>query len=292
MTETYTIEQGSKGSVLVARSAWNDKMTEAISKRGIQELEINYAKGFAGKDLSFLEALSGITTLTLIHRTIDDISPIHHLHDLRALVVHTYCKTEIDFKQFPALEQCTLEWRAKAGSIFSCATLKKLFINSYSGKDTEKFARLLNLESLSLANAGVRSLEGLASLKHLTFLGLYNLRKLESLAGIESLGSVDHLEINGCKSVRSIEPVAALKKLKKFHLCDAGLIESLRPLNSLSDLEEVLFYDSTDILDGDLGWLAELPRLKKVAFADRSHYTLNGRELEMRLGMSNNTTTD
>jgi Leucine-rich repeat (LRR) protein len=281
MTETYTIEQGNKGSVLVARSAWNDKMTEAISRRGIHELEINYAKGFVGKDLSFLKELSGIEALTLIHRTIDDISPIHHLHDLRVLVVHTYCKTEIDFNQFPALEQCTLEWRAKASSIFSRTTLKKLFINSYSGKDTEKFARLLNLESLSLANGGVRSLEGLASLKHLTFLGLYNLRKLESLDGIESLDSIEHLEINGCKNVRSIESIAALKNLKKIHLCDDGHIESLRPLIRLNNLEEVLFYDSTNILDGDLSLLTELPRLKNVAFADRPHYTSNIKEFEM-----------
>ncbi len=291
MTETYTIEQGRKGAVLVVRSAWNDKMTEAIGKRGIRELEINYAKGFVGADLSFLQELSGIESLTLIHRTIDDISPIHHLHDLRTLVVHTYCKTEINFDQFPALEDCTLEWRAKAGSIFSRTTLKKLFINSYAGKDTEKFARLVNLESLSLANAGVRSLEGLASLKRLTFLGLYNLRKLDSLAGIESLDSVVHLEVNGCKNIRSIELIAALKNLKRIHLCDDGHIESLRPLASLSGLEEVLFYDSTNILDGNLSLLAELPRLKKVAFANRSHYVPNGEELKKHIGMSDGSPT-
>lgn len=285
MAENYTVEQGRSGQILVVRSAWNDALITLMRQHDIRELELNYAKGFIGKDLSFLERLTDLVVLLLTHRTIDDISAIHHLQQLRVLEVNTYCKSAIDFERFPVLEECSFEWRDRAASVFSSATLRKLFISSYSGQDADKFAHLSNLRSLGLANAGMRSLQGLGALRSLKFLGLYGLRKLESLTGIEPLTSLEHLEVNGCKNVRDIAPVAALKNLKRLHLCDDGHIQSLLPVSELRDLEEMLFYGSTHVVDGDLLPVAHLPRLKKVWFQDRLHYSRSRAELQELAGI-------
>lgn len=272
--------------MLVARSAWSDAMAAAVREHGLLEVELNYAKGFAGKDLSFLKDLPGLRVLLLTHRTVDDVSPIHHLRELRVLELNTYCKTEIDFTRFPALEECALEWRPGAASLFSAAGLTKLFVNSYTGRRADKFARLAALRSLSIANSALRSLDGLGELTRLTFLGLYNLKKLESLAGIERLASLEHLEVNGCRNIESLGPVTPLSNLRRLHFCDDGHIQSLRPLGGLTNLEEVLFYESTHIVDGDLSPLAGLPKLRKVWFQDRQHYSQGRSELQALVGMS------
>ncbi len=282
MSEDYTIEEGRWGKILVARSGWDNRFFETISSQDIRELELNYAKGFVGKDLSFLQHLPFLRVLLLTHRTIEDISPIHHLRNLIVLEVNTYCRTQIDFSRFTLLEECVLEWRPKATSLFNCTMLRKLFLNSYTGKSTDSFAALVNLEYLGLANASVVDLKGLSTLRALRFLGLYNPKKLESLIGIEPLSSLEHLEVNGCKRMRSIEPVAELTQLKNLHFCDDGHIESLRPIANLNKLEEVLFYGSTNILDGDLSPLIDLPHLRKVSFEERLHYSLSRSEIQER----------
>jgi hypothetical protein len=40
-----------------------------------------------------------------------------------------------------------------------------------------------------------------------------------------------------------------------------------------------LFYESTNVLDGDLSPLKDLPKLKHVAFMERPHYSLTREEL-------------
>lgn len=102
---------------------------------------------------------------------------------------------------------------------------------------------------------------------------LYNLKKLRSLSGIENLVGLEELEVNGCTSVVSIKEIGNLVNLKKLQLCDDGNIDSLTPLEGLNKLQTVLFYGSTNIIDGDLSPLVRLDNLMKVEFQDRKHYS-------------------
>ena len=226
-----------------------------------------------GKDLSFLKALPFLEGFNITDRLIDDISPIHELHHLRYLAIYTYCKTEIDFLQFPVLENCVIEWRPKAKSIFNCKTLKELFINCYKGKDTNDFGNLTNLEWLAFGNGPVRSLNGLSTLRKLKHLEIFLLRKLESLEGLEDLTSLEYLDVNTCKAITSIEPVRHLVNLKTFFFNNCGDIESLTPLAELEHLKDIWFAESTNILDGDLSPLKRLNLKRKSAFKNRKHYS-------------------
>jgi len=268
------VEDGEYGRRAVITSAWSPEMSRYLLAHDVLELELNYAKGWRGNDLSFLKELPQLRAFKIIdHFGLPYVEPIHYLHELRALDVQTYCKTPIRFSEFPQLEDCGLEWRPKCESLFSCTTLKKLFVNCYKAKDVDSFSNLVNLEWLAILNAPVHNLRGLTPLKRLRYLRLANLRRLTSLAGIEELAALEELNIDTCRAIGSIGEVGSLSRLRKLHVSNANEIESLKPLEKLSGLEWVTFVESTNIRDGDLSPLLRQKNLSRVSFQNRRHYS-------------------
>jgi Leucine-rich repeat (LRR) protein len=272
MIKDVQFEDGKYGRRAIIRSAWSAEMIDYLLANEVVELELNLGKGWRGTDLSFLEELPHLQSFEILASTISSAAPIHSLHGLRTLTVLTYCKSEIRFSAFPQLEECSLEWRPKAASLFECTTLRKLFVNGYKGKDVAPFAELVNLESLAIMNAPVHKLHGLSALKRLRSLRLGGLRRLDSLAGIEGLTNLEELKVQTCRAIRSIEEVGSLSKLRKLELSNDGDIETLKPLDKLDCLEVVGFVESTNILDGDLSPLCR-KNLKRVSFQNRRHYS-------------------
>lgn len=267
------LQNGEYGRRAVITSSWRSGMSRSLGAHDVLELELNYAKGWRGNDLSFLKELPRLRAFTIIdHFELPDLEPVHHLHELRALDVQTYDKTPIRFSEFPHLADCGLEWRPKCESLFSRTTLKKLFLNSYKKKDTDAFSHLTQLEWLAVLNAPVQNLRGLSSLKHLKYLRLANLRQLASLAGIEQLTALEELNIDTCRRIGSIDQVRSLSILRRLHFGNSGKIESLKPLEKLSRLEWVSFAESTNIEDGDLSPLTQ-KNLSRVSFQNRRHYS-------------------
>jgi hypothetical protein len=268
------LEDGEYGRRAVITSGWRPEMSRYLLAHDVLELELNYAKGWLGNDLLFLKELSHLLAFKIIdHFGLPYVEPIHYLHELRALNVQTYCKTPIRFSEFPHLEDCGLEWRPKCESLFSCTTLKKLFVNCYKAKDVDSFSNLVNLEWLAILNAPVHNLRGLTPLKRLRYLRLANLRRLTSLAGIEELAALEELNIDTCRAIGSIGEVGSLSRLRKLHVSNANEIESLKPLEKLSGLEWVTFVESTNIRDGDLSPLLRQKNLSRVSFQNRRHYS-------------------
>src|SRR5579864_5919894 len=203
MIKGVRLEDGEYGRRAVITSSWAPEMSRFLLANDILELELNYAKGWHGNDLLFLEGLPHLRGFKIIDWGISSVQPIHFLRELRALDVMTYCKTAIRFSEFPQLEDCGLEWRPKCESLFSCATLRKLFVNCYKKKDLDAFSELISLESLAILNAPVGNLRGLSPLKRLRHLRLGNLRRLTSLAGIEGLAALEELNVDTCRRISS-----------------------------------------------------------------------------------------
>lgn len=273
MTDQITVVEGEYGRRGVIKGVPSGELTKSLVESRFPELELNQGKGWQGNDLSFLAELPWTRSLILIDFRMPAVEPIHSLHELRALKVFTYCKTEIKFAAFPHLEHCALEWRPKATSLFDCAGLTTLFVNRYKGKNTDPFGRLVNLESLAVLNAPIEDLSGLSTLRKLRSLRLANLRRLGSLAGAERLATLEELKIDTCKTISSIEELSGLHNLRRLLLDNLGDIESLRPLAGLTGLEWVLFCESTNVLDGDLSPIRNLPNLRRIAFMNRRHYS-------------------
>ena len=275
MSESWTIEMGAYGPRMIMKGPWSAAALDAAKSARIKELELNYAKGWKGWDLGFLRYLSGLEAFEIIDWTTGNVAVVNEVASLRRLKVATYCKTELDFARWPYLEECALEWRPKAASLFEHQGIKKLFINKWNrGRDLTDFSKMTQLESLRLYSpTRLESLKGVESLSQLKWFELARATRLTSLAGIESLADLEHFELHTCRKIRDISPVVALRKLREFYLRNCGEIESITPLRGLQELEQFLFDESTNVLDGDLSPLKELPRLNSVAFMERPHYS-------------------
>jgi Leucine-rich repeat (LRR) protein len=152
-------------------------------------------------------------------------------------------------------------------------------VNRYKGREVSDFGRLVSLESLAILTAPIANLQGLSPLTRLRSLRLGNLRRLTSLGGIEHLANLEELEVHTCRKIRSIDEVGALSKLQRLYLNNDGDIESLKPLMNLTELGSVSFYESTNILDGDLSPLLLQKSLTNVAFQNRRHYSHRSDEI-------------
>lgn len=282
MAENWTIEAGVHGSLLVMHGPWSTAALQNIRDAGIKEVELNYAKGWSGHDYSFLRELPDLAAVEITDWNTRDIGAVNNLATLRRLKVFTYCRTEIRFSQLPLLEECSLEWRPKASSLFEHTRLKKLFINKYPAKTLTAFSKMTDLRSLSLASPKIETLNGIGALSELSFLGVYVARRLGTLNGIEALTNLVQLEVNDCPRIRNISPLGGLHLLREVHLCNDGDIETLGPLRRLEKLEVLLFYESTNVLDGDLSVLQSLAKLQHVVFMGRPHYSHGRGDLPQR----------
>lgn len=283
---SFIIENGKYGKKIVVTSHWNNKISNYIKKNNIKEIELNYAKGWKDSDVLFLkEITSKLLSLTITNYNLDNISIIHNLKSLKELNIDSYDKTELDFSNFKELEDCFLEWRPKAKSIFKNKSLKKLYIQNFKSKDTNDFSEMTQLKELKLGNSPIEDLTGLKSLKKLRFLGLYSFRKLSNLFGLEYLINLEELEINYSKKFVTIDEIGALKKLQKLQLCSNRNINTLKPLEKTNKLESFFFYEDTNIIDGNLNVLWNMDNLKNIAFQNRKHYSHSREDFFNKLGI-------
>lgn len=273
---SFIVEDGKLGKRMTLVGPWDPEFCRVARRLEIAELELNYAKGWKGGDLEFLPDLTFLRSLELTDWNIAGVQPIHSLRSLLRLQVSTYCKTEIDFRCFPELQDLTLEWRPKAQSVFGCTTLERIFLNKYTGSSLKPLLALPRLKHLAVASPRITEI-GPSAGSILEFLGIYGAKRLESLKDVEKLTKLNALEVNDCRALSNIEPLRRLGGLASIHLCDDGEIESLDPLGEHTELRELLFYGDTCIRDGRISVVRPLS-LRKVVFQDRRHYDLRRSE--------------
>jgi hypothetical protein len=91
----FLVEDSSEGRTLVLTGGSTDAAAEVLA-RGVDTLTVNYARGFSGGNLEFLEAWS-IRRLNVLDRGIGDLSPIARLAgSLEELSVQAAPRAELD----------------------------------------------------------------------------------------------------------------------------------------------------------------------------------------------------
>lgn len=268
---------GDYGTQAIVIGEFRPEMLDEFKNKKVTELYLNTAKGWKPTNLSFLEDCQDLVGLYLVGvgPRYGDINfdKIHSLNKLKYLRTEAnYLKEEIRFDAFPDLEETSIDWRPKVKSVFNCVKLKNIFINHYKGKDLNAFANLTNLEELSLLNSPLESLNGIEKLTKLKKIRFGNLRKLTSLSGIESLTNLESFSIQGSKKIQSIDEVANLVNLTFLNFSANADIETLKPIANLKKLKIITLYGSTNIEDGDMTPLLNIPNLD-ASFQNRSHYS-------------------
>ncbi len=273
MSNNIEFENGLLGTKAIVKGLWQDSYLKLLLDKNIQEIELNDSKGWRGDNVDFLEFLPNLKSLTIIDFSIKSIKPIYSLSGLLKFEISTYCKTPINFNAFPNLVECSFEWIKGSDSLFETSSIQKLFINTYDKKGSDMFSKLFNLKELSILNSPIENIQGLSALKDLKTLRLGNLKKLTSLQGLQNLHELEELEIQSCKGISNISEVLHLKKLKRLLLIDLGDIASIKGIEYLTKLKDFLFYESTNIIDGDLLPITKLKSLNKISYQNRKHYT-------------------
>lgn len=273
-TDDWVLQEGRYGPRMVLTAGWSEAAARTWASRVARELELNYAKGWERGDLGFLTELPNLWALSLTDRVLDDASVVNELASLRCLELDTYCGTELRFDRLPHLEDCALEWRPRARSLFRHTGVKNLFISRLdAGGDFRSFREMTGLRALALKNVRLSSLDGIEDGPELEFLEIGLARKLSRLDGLEAQTGLTWLELSTCRKLGDVSPVGALEKLRVLMLADLGEIASLRPLTRVTKLEKLFLIESTNVADGDLSPLLDLPHLDHVSFMDRPHYS-------------------
>jgi hypothetical protein len=250
-----------------------------VTKNNIKGIIISHDKGFRDTNVDFLKKYSFIENLIIQYYGSIDLTGIHSLINLKRMALNIIANDNqlIDFTCFPHIETCMFDWRPKAKSIFKCKSLKYLRINKLKKNDLTDFKELSNLEVLKIASSSIKTLKGIETLK-LNTLGLYYLNSLVSLVNVDGLAStLKELDIQTCKKINNIKDVASLVNLEKLGINNCGEIESIKPVSSLKRLYRFEFWESTNIMDGDI---TPCLSLKEVAFQNRKHYTHTNEEID------------
>ncbi len=282
--KNFKVEFSRVGSTVVLQGSWDDSIGEYIRKKKIKGLSLNHTEGWDQGDLEFLRELPNLESIQVIGHDIKGYLPLQHLRKLKEVMLDNYyTDNKIDFDWFPNVERVEIDWGKKIKNFSNAVHTKYLSIYRFKSVDLSELSSFSELEELVLKVCPAKSIKGISNLKKIKILYLMRFTKLESLEGLEGLENVEDFVLDTCKKVINIDQISGLKNVKTMRLDNLGEIESLKPLQGLDNLEELYFAESTNIKDGDLSVLLTLPRLKKVLFVDRKHYSHSNDELEKLL---------
>ena len=105
--------------------------------------------------------------------------------------------------------------------------------------------------------------------ERLTYLDLFRLPKLASLAPLGRLTSLESLHLATMRQVTTLEEVASIPGLRLLDISEQKGIESLTPLAGHPTLEHIAFGRTGDM---DLSPLREVPQLKLVSYGYRGSW--------------------
>lgn len=261
------------GQVVVLTGPWSKEAARALERS--DGLVINYARGFTGDEIEFLDESMEVRYLKLLDRSIRDLTPITRLSaSLEGLSIQAAEEAELDLGSFPGLTQASGDWALLGRTISSADSLREVTTWRFDDSDLHVLRDLFELRRLTIKDApALESLEGVESLNHLTALEIGAAQKLSDIDAIHAVAeTLCEFKLEACRAVDAIDSAGAATKLQRLGISDCGDIDSLAPVARLEGLEELSAWGTTRILDGDLSPLLGLTSLREVRMRDRRTY--------------------
>ena len=129
------------GRTLVIAGPWSDDAGEVVSSGAVDALHLNYALGFEGFDIDFLEAWPN-RCLKLLDRGVQDLSRITRLAStLESLSLQAAPGATIDLTDLPHLRRVHGDWAVIDDSI-SNATLSEIITWRFTATGLRDFRDL------------------------------------------------------------------------------------------------------------------------------------------------------
>jgi hypothetical protein len=286
----FVIEDTVDGRDLVVTGDWSVAAGTALLNGAADGLVLNYARGYRERSLDFLQDAWPVRRLSILARTIKDLSPLYMLaNTLEAINVDTSPQAVLDLRKLPLLVSLGADWRQVRESIGVAVNLRRLFLMRYREPDLRDLGEHNSLESLVMKeHPQLASLNGIDQFPALTELGIFGaggLRDISNLADAVTGSRLQKLQLQACP-VERLDAVAEVNALQFLNVSECGDIQSLHPLSALRELRYLLLYGTTRVLDGDLTPLTLLPRLKELRIKSRREYRPSVREVYESLGQN------
>jgi internalin A len=277
------------GDVVVVTGDWSRSAEEALLAPEVTGLTLNYALGFRERSLDFIREWP-IQQLTILARTIDDLSPVYRLHGtLERLSVQTSPKASVDLRRLPWLTSMGADWRQIADTIEYAIGLNELYTTSYEPADLHPLQRNQALTRLRMKqHPRLASFDGIQSLPALAEVGIFGARRLddiEALARRDAPSQLVSLDLESCSGIVALDALAVHHELRNLGVGNCGPVASLQPLGGMTSLQRLWAYESTRIGDGDLTPLLGLGSLTDLRMKPRKHYRPTLDEVKSQLGL-------
>lgn len=240
----------------------------------VDRLVLNYARGFREPDLEFLRGLP-IRGLSILSYTVTDLSPIYALADTLTDLAVGRSRGPLDLQRLPHLRKLSTDWSSIHSTVQFAGELDDLYLAGYRPHDLHPLSHLTQLTRLRMKHyPSVRSIDGLQSFSHLEELLIAGARQLADITALNepTLSGLKTLNLGSCRKIPDLAPIGQRGELKVLNAADCGDLPTLAPLADLTRLEELYLYESTNVLDGDLTPIAQLPALRELAMMNRRHY--------------------
>lgn len=264
-------EDGEFRHLFVERGGWSEALAAVAREHSVDSVATSLRTGDDGSRLAELP----LRRLSVVAERAEQLAFVEQLPGLVEvhLGVRTRGRAQLEFASLDRLRSVTIDGHPDLEPLAAKPHLKALRIDGSRWSNLLSLSELVELERLQLGSSTtLRTLAGIERLANLRELGVYHLRTLDDLSALKALQSVQRLDFESCRAVEALDAVAGLASLRRLSFDNGGDVASLRPLASLRGLVSFYAVESTNVVDGDLAPLLELPELTSFGMRSRRHY--------------------
>jgi len=272
---SWMLEDEPQGTTLVVTGPWSEEPAEVLASRRADGLTLNYARGFSGASLEFLDARWQLRRFHLLDRSIVDLSPVGRLGgSLEELSIEAAQTAELDLARLTRLRTLSGPWWLLSPTLSDVMELCELITFEFDEPDLRSIRDHAALRRLTIKDAPhLKSLSGIDDLTDLAEVRIQGAPRLRDISQLRWLGDcLVELWLEGCRGLGALDDIEPLARLRALYIGDCGPIESVAPLADLQQLEHLSAWGTTRVVDGDLTPLVGLPGLREVRMRDRREY--------------------
>ena len=223
-----------------------------------------------------------------------DYTPLYKMPRLKSLQCSTVygsrekLSTYIDCEKINGLEDIHIEnFRYK--NYNRLKTLKGLGLSKYERKDLfEAFSSPI-LDTLSVFESKIETLEGIQKSQKMQCLYLYNNRNLQDISALKKVQrTIRLLRIENCPKIDDFSVLGELENLVLLELSGCNELPNLSFLKKMKNLKTFIF--SVNVKDGDLSLCKNLSYV--YSERNRRHYNFRDKELPKGQYVCGNETID
>ena len=256
----------SKHRSLTLEGAWDERITEVWAREGLTRFGWLTMGASLGPHLA---ELPGLRQLSIIGTCEDDEAVMDCL-ELEGLTLHSTGRRPLDLRGLLHLRDLDINERLNPDHLAGML-LRSLRAMNWQATTLAPALACASLRELQLDGARrVRSFNPDLIDTGLTSLQVSYGRGLIDLVGLDHLCDLVGLHLERVRPT-SFSPIGALRNLRELGLVGCGDIPDLGFTAELKRLRDIAVADS-NVVDGDLTWLDDLPSIEHRYVTPRKHY--------------------